>query len=975
MKWVLVDLPIVEVGNMGIQFAIHTYGHYDAMFYVLNGIKMIMDSDLTGAMIKLMALVATSYYALRGMAEASNGGVGHYLLKTIGMLMLISTLLVPKADILVVDRISGKKDIVSGLPYAFVLPVGILEAVGAGITSLFEQAFARVGSMAYKDYGLIFGQRLVQESKDWRINNPEFARNMNIFLKRCVVLESMIGSRFTPEDVFNSTDMFRLVTEKAGTFRQVDFRINKRLERLNCKEAGVALKDYLKPEIDFLNFKYKGTDFSIAGGNEGLGNMQINQLLGRNLEAGYSTSLGVEGSAAEIIRQNLMINSLKDWGNISDKYGYTRADDLQKSNWKISGDLAKKYLPMLLNITKALIYSSFIFIVPLMILSGGVSHYLKYCTVIFSLQIWPALNAVLNLFIELYSNLRGAALTGGNLTFANFNQVHESVDTIVLVASGLQMSIPFLSFAIVQGGVGSFVHLASTLQSASSSAAGTASQEITSGNRSFDNISKDTASIGNKSGFKTDFNQLHQEGATQIQGADGSMLRNFADGTSSITSGSGVNKSSGSRALFMEEGINTSLHEGASKSLSAMKSDEQHYQQSQSSAISTTTDRVAHLAQRQAAGKSINIDQTTEEGKAMQEAINNTRSLHDRDGYGWSQAAKASVNAYVDAGVKIPSAVPLVKGETGVRADGSVSAENSSNQGLEKGNLINRENNSSKSLNTLLRAASNEHYTKDDSVDQSLAQSTKASYDKMQSYGQSISQRKEEVDNYNLAIQSSASRGGTDRRDMTHEAELAVAKTYGVSQEAAHKMIESNDPRANKVWNSMVEREVSQELAQVKAAKGSVLDIASQDKIAFHNEHSGKINDQGQKDLQQQAAKEGLDPNLMQANIQKTQNNLGTKGNDMKQNAEGQIDAVEYNNTAIEQGMDKKVKEYEKDRIGQGKTSKVLGTLALIPTLGNSGDLNVGGMNSEQKAKEYLKGGEKAVQIPSEKSSKPKGEK
>ena len=961
LKWVLVDLPIVEVGNMGIQFAIHTYGHYDAMFYVLNGIKMIMDSDLTGAMIKLMALIATSYYALRGMAEASNGGVGHYLLKTIGMLMLISTLLVPKADILVVDRISGKKDIVSGLPYAFVLPVGILEAVGAGITSLFEQAFARVGSMAYKDYGLIFGQRLVQESKDWRINNPEFARNMNIFLKRCVVLEAMIGNRFTPEDVFNSSDMFRLVTENAGTFRQVDFRIKKKLNRLNCKEAGVALKDYLKPEIEFLNFKYKGTDFSIAGGNEGLGNMQINQLLGRNLEAGYSTSLGVEGSAAEIIRQNLMINSLKDWGNISDKYGYTRADDLQKSNWKISGDLAKKYLPMLLNITKALIYSSFIFIVPLMILSGGVSHYLKYCTVIFSLQIWPALNAVLNLFIELYSNLRGAALTGGNLTFANFNQVHESVDTIVLVASGLQMSIPFLSFAIVQGGVGSFVHLASTLQSASSSAAGTASQEITSGNRSFDNISKDTASIGNKSGFKTDFNQLHQEGATQIQGADGSMIKTFADGASSVASGAGVNKSSGSRAVFMEEGINTSLHEGASKSLSAMKSDEQHYQQSQSSAISTTTDRVAHLAQRQAAGKSINIDQTTEEGKAMQEAINNTRSLHDRDGYGWSQAAGTTVKAYVDAGIKVPDAVPFVKGSAGIGIDGSVSAENNSNQSLDKEIAATRTNDTSKSLNTLLRAASNEHYTKDDSVDQSLAQSTKASYDKMQSYGQSISQRKEEVDNYNLAIQSSASRGSTDRRDMYHDLEQNVAKTYGVSQEAAHKMIESNDPRANKVWNSMVEREVSQELAQVKAAKGNVIHTASQDKIAFHNEHSGKINDQAQKNLQQQAAKEGLDSNLMKANIQNTQNNLGAKGNDMKQNTDKQIDAVERNNTAIEQGMDKKVKEYEKDRIGQGR---LIGQ-----------NLGVGGMNAQEKAKEYLKGVEKAEQISPTKSFNPQGDK
>ena len=173
----------------------------------------------------------------------------------------------------------------------------------------------------------------------------------------------------------------------------------------------------------------------------------------------------------------------------------------------------------------------------------------------------------------------------------------------------------------------------------------------------------------------------------------------------------------------------------------------------------------------------------------------------------------------------------------------------------------------------------------------------------------------------------------------------------------------------------MVEREVAQELAQVTAAKNNVIHTVSQDKIAFHNEHSGKINDQGQKDLQQQAAKEGLDPNFMQDNIRKAQNNLSTKGNDMKQNADKQIDVVEHKNKLMEQGMDKKVQEYEKDRIGRGKTSKVVGALALVPTVGNSGDLNVGGMNSKQKAREYLKGGEKAVQIPSEKSLKPKSKK
>ncbi len=939
---------------MGIQFAVHTYGYFDAMFYVLNGIKMIMDSDFADAMIKFMALIATSYYSLKAMATASEGSVGKYFLKTAGMLFLITGLLLPKADMLVVDRISGKKEVVSGLPYAFVLPVGMLEAFGAGITSLFEQAFTPVSSMPYKDYGLVFGQRLAQESKNWRIHQPEFASNMNIFLKRCVVLEAMIGNRFTPNDVFDSSDILKLVIDKAGTFRQVDFRVNKKITRVNCKEAGAILKNYLQPEYERLYQKYKGRDFALAGGNGG-----INQLLKRNLEVGYVNSLGVTESASNIMKQNMMINALKDYTNMSDKYGYTRADELQKSNWKISGELAKEYLPIFLNILKALVYASFIFIVPLMILSGGVSQYLKYCAVVFSLQIWPALNAVLNLFIELYSKARGTGITGGSLTFSNFNGIHESIDTIVLVASGLQMSIPFLSFAIVQGGVGSFVHLANSIQGASAGAASMASGEVTSGNRSFDNINQNTASIGNKSGFKTDFNQLHQEGATQVQRSDGSTMKTFADGQSSISSGSGINTSSGTRAVNMEAATNSSLSEGVTKGLSAIKSDEQHYQENQSAAISTATDRISHLAQRQAAGESLNFDSTTEEGKAMQQSVNHATALHDRDNYGWGQASKASVNAYAQGGVKSP--LPIIDASTGVRVDGSVSAENTSGQNLEKGNSISRDNNTNHNLNTLMRAASNEHYTKDDSMDQSLAQSTKASYDQMQSYGQSISRRKEEVENYNQALQVSESRGGTDRRDMYHDLEKNVAKEYGVSQESAHQMIETGDKRANKVWDSMVEREVQQELAQVKSGHNHIDNIANQEGIEFSKEHSGKVTNQGQLDLQKQAASEGLDADLMKAKINQTHNKVEDKQQGMTENANNQIHSVEHHNNVMEQGMNKTIDDYEKDRIGQGSfVGKNLG---------------IGGMNSIQKAQEYLKGGDKAPQIPNIKPLKGGGEK
>ena len=197
------------------------------------------------------------------------------------------------------------------------------------------------------------------------------------------------------------------------------------------------------------------------------------------------------------------------------------------------------------------------------------------------------------------------------------------------------------------------------------------------------------------------------------------------------------------------------------------------------------------------------------------------------------------MNAYAKAGISSP--IPGVDAGTGVGADASVSAKNNSTQTLEKENSTRNENSANHNLNTLMRAATNEHYTKDDSIDQSLAQSTKASYDQMQSYGQSISHRKEEVENYNQALQASESMGGTDRRDMYHDLEQNVMKRYGVSQGESHQMIESTDKRANSVWNEMVEREVQQDLAQVKASNESE---------AFASEHSDKVTNQGQLDLQ-----------------------------------------------------------------------------------------------------------------------------
>lgn len=968
---------------MSIQFAVHTYGHPDAMFLVLNGIKMIMNSDFADSLIKLTALIATSYYALLGMAGASQGQVGTYFLKTVGMLLVITALLLPKADIMVVDRVNKKKEIVSDLPYAFVLPVGVFEAMGAGMTSLFEQAFSTVSSAPYKDYGMIFGSRIVQESKNWKIANPEFARNMDIFLARCVVLEAMIGTHFTPEDIKSSKDLLTLVTDNAGTFRTVDFRVNKKPAKLTCKEAGDALKQYFNEEASFLNFKYKKRDFAVAGGsNIGLShdidNGKLNRSLARNLEIGYGSALGVQGKAEDIVRQNMMINSIKDFNNKTDLYAYTRASDLQKSNWAVAGELAKEYLPLLLDVMKALIYASFIFLVPLMILAGGMAKYAKYCQLVFSLQIWPALNSVLNLFIELYSNVRGSGITGGALTMANFEQAHGAVDTIVLVASGLQMSIPFLSFAIVQGAVQGFIHLAGQVQAASSGAASAVSQEVTSGSRSFDNISRGSESIDQKSGFKTDWNQSFQEGATQVQGASGAMFRSFADGSSAISSGNGINLSSGSRRFGLEESTQSGYQQSLTNTLSALKGEEQNYNQAKSNTISSTADLVSHIAQRESAGESFSYDKMGEQGKALQQAVNHSKELHDQNDYSWNQSAGVSVKAYADIGVKTPDSLPLIKASGGVAVDGTVAANNISNQSLSENQRTTQGNDTNKSFTNLVKAAQNEQWMKDNSIDNSFAESTRASYEQMQSYQQSVSQKREEADSYSAALQHSQNSGATDSRDMYHEVEQGVMQQYGVSQGQAHQMIETNDTRANKVWDGIVQQNMASGISQVANSRAYVDATAKADAREFSNNNAHNVNDQGLQDLKTQAANHGLNKDSVQGNIQGQKEELQSNYGNMTDENATQYNSVLHHNKVVGDALQQRADKYEEDRIGQGNfVAPILGTLAQIPTLGHAGNLNIGGPSSVEKAKLNLGGfTEQAPQLPfNNKSTRGKSDK
>ena len=895
-----------------MELTVHTYGHIDAMYYVLNGIAMLMNHNFADKLIKTITIVMTAYYGLKMAYAGSSGNYKQYITKIGAMVLLINGALITRADMFIVDHVSKKKEVVSNLPVGFALPIGMLEAFGCMLTGGFEQAFTAVGTTRYSDYGMVFGARLVQDARNWRIKTPEFAENMDVFLRRCVIRDAMIGYNYTANDLLTTDDIWKLASEKAGTLRRVSMRKGKDWDLVTCKEAA---NYYIAPafmsEFEALKRRKSATEFASANNGDRYqprNNQLINNFLGKNIQLVFGSYLGVNKSAEELIRQQLIINSLSD---IGDEYGQTRASMQQESSWKIAGDLADTYLPILLSVIKGMIYASFMFMVPLMLMSGGGAKYVSYLTVVASLQLWPALNAILNMFIDVYSSHSLAGIADHIVSFATFSEIGNYADKIVAVASGLQVSIPFLAFAIVQGGVGGFVHLAGNIIGATQAAAGNVASEIVTGNRSLDNMSLGNMQVAMQQGFKTDWNQAYASGASSYQHMDGTMEKVVGSGETIFQSGAGITMSGGGTKFNVREYASAQIAENLTNAQSLMSSDQRAYNEAEQATFDRTAGLVSSLAQRESRGETIDYSQAGENGQSLQQAVNQTRMLHEKYGYGWRQAAEGSLKTSASA------STPL-KGLTGIgvsgSAEASVGASNSSDQAFGDDKLLNRENQTKVDYNSVVKAAMNDQFAKSNNIDTTYSSDIRRTYHEQQALEKQLAVRAEQVENYNTALAQIQSKDATYEQDMYHQLEQGVAKAYGVSTKDAHNMIENNDPRVNGIRQRMISDEVSRYVGSDMAAGRERLSNENNERALdnFTSQHEGKIQRDHTHDVKEQAQQIGLDVNN---NDFVKGDDLETKAKSLITNNQKKIEEEKVQNEKAESDLHNKVVDLDSNRI------------------------------------------------------------
>ena len=913
-----------------MDLTIYTYGHMDAMYYVLNGIAMIMNSTFTDLLIKAAALTSTVYYALKSV-YANGGAAGRqHLVKIAGMIMVINMLLVPRTSMMVVDHVTKQKEVIDNLPYGFAVPVGFLEGFGDALTSGFEQAFTVPGNTFYRDYGMVFGARLIQEARNWRIKSPELAENMDGFIKRCVAIDASIGTKYTINDLLTTDNIWRLVSSKASPLRRVGIKQGKDYDLVTCKEAASIIGGSFSSEIDQILAKYKSSDFSLASSLKTIftprGAVTPNSYLKKNIELIYGDYLGSTNSAEATLKQYMMMNAMSGYDS---PYGYARASMMQESNWRIAGNLASTYLPILLSVMKGLIYTSFVFMVPLMLLSGGVHKYLGYLTVVASLQLWPALSSILSMFIDLYSASNLKDITGGIISFTSYSKVGDYSDKITAVASSLQMAVPFLAFSLVQGGVSGFIHLAGNITGASQSAASGAAGEVTSGNRSFDNYSSGNLQTQSQSGFKTDLNSGFRMGAGEMQHVDGTIMRTMVDGNMIMQSGTGINLSGGSSRLSLRESANNQISRDYSQAQSALESDSASFHEAERSTFGKTASYVAQLAQRESSGERFDYSKAGENGKSLQQAVINVRGLHENYGYGWDQAANTALKGGVNAGFSKPSGGGLFSGGVSGGLEGSVSLGNSSNQIFGDDSQLNKEQATRLDYNAVVRAAASEEFARSNNLDRSYSDDIRQSYEKQQSLERQVVASTENVERYSEALSEINAKDASYDRDMYHTLEQRLTDNYNVSSKDAHDMIENNDPRARRAWDDIVSSEVRKLSAptgmEMRAKNFMSPNINKHERQdALEEKYRGKVDGDYSSDIKYESSKDGINP----FNKEFVKNTTESKVDSVIGKSEDKIISASLQNEQVAKDRQTQIHKMEDDRIGQGFVAKnIVGSL------------------------------------------------
>ena len=493
-------------------YEIYSYGNNDALYGVFNAVAaMVGANGYTGA----LAIVVTAGFitALLAYAFAPDKLNGWKWLA--GVVLIYSVLLVPRVTVGIVDKLGNQPvKVVANVPLGLGLLGHFTNVVGNTLTELFETAFQVIPGdgalpleLSYQKHGLMFGTRLVKETRTVVFLDPAFRTDLINFVHNCTMFDLADGT-VDPKAFAASVDVWALMgNPNPARFSTITTGGN--VDVQPCPGVYANLSGRMPAEVARMR------EHLAYALNVGLDPANAVAAIGGEIETAYiKNKLANAGAAAaDILRQNALINAIGDTSQIIGQkindpaallLGAARAQSSAATNmWYIaSGRMAEQALPLVRNVLEALIYALFPLVLLLVMLTSGrtTGMALKaYAVAFIWIQLWPPIYAIFNYMGILASakDLAAAADLGGGLrgmALQTAAGIYTNAISNQAVVGNLVVSIPVIAWYALKGleqvGQAAFSGLAG-LQSA----IGSTAQQAAAGNMSLGNLAFDQAQL------------------------------------------------------------------------------------------------------------------------------------------------------------------------------------------------------------------------------------------------------------------------------------------------------------------------------------------------------------------------------------------------------------------------------------------------------------------------------------------------
>lgn len=589
--------------------------------------------------------------------------------------------ILPKTDVVVHDVSNQSNYPVSNVPLMFAAIAEGLTVFGYGMAQLFDSLFATLNdtpqSVQYTQTGFLFGSKLIQESRNFKVTDPILKADLSRFFKRCVVGDVYVSHILSPTELKESANIWDAISKNPSKIRRTIVSNEQGVgENITCAQAIPKLKERLQKEI---KRAYTIYGINLFGKPK---STPYERLFSTHLQSAFNYYQDIQTTGSNIFLQSLMMNFIKEGVKNYQSYlnssasvmnhEFTKSQVQQTYSWIIGGQNAAWVLPLLHSVIMFLCMALFPLLLLFVIAFNGVESLKSYFVLFLSLQLWPLCFAVLNFVMAYYGS--SVSKNYGTMTFSNLDDLERLHAEVSGLAGFMMCFIPWLSYGILTRIGDTFNSLShsfiSGLQGATNSAASEAANASFSlGQTSFYNATGNTLSAN-----KHDTNFTSMSGNTMRMLDSGATLTQNSDGTEVIDASGTVSK--GTTSISSSNAISGMLSNASEVNSQAIASKSKQM----NSLVSDGFNQLTQFSQMKSHDVRLGEGVSESETAQMQQAVSNVLGLAstvaEKTGMTKEQALTGLVNAGVQGQVGINSERSILGKAAGLLwgADGNVYA-------------------------------------------------------------------------------------------------------------------------------------------------------------------------------------------------------------------------------------------------------------------------------------------------------------